>query len=67
MQSHELSVTGMSCKSCERIVEQELTALAGVATVSADSGSGIVTVEGDEESLGAATEAIDDIGYAVEQ
>jgi len=67
MQSHELSVTGMSCKSCERIVERELTALSGVATVSADSSSGTVTVEGDEESLDAATEAVADIGYSVEQ
>ncbi|WP_435175267.1 heavy-metal-associated domain-containing protein [Halorussus sp. AFM4] len=67
MERHELRVTGMTCASCERIVEDEVTRLAGVASVSADSGANRVTVEGDAEAGDAARAVIADIGYGVER
>lgn len=67
MEHHELRVTGMTCRSCERIVEDEVTRLAGVATVTADSDADLVTVEGDAEAGDEAGEIIADIGYSVER
>ena len=67
MERYQLSVTGMTCESCERIVEDEVTRLSGVATVTADSSTDTVTVEGDAGAGDDARAIIIDIGYDVEQ
>ena len=67
MERYRLSVTGMTCESCERIVEDEVTRLSGVATVTADSETNTVAVEGDADAGDNARGIIADIGYSVEQ
>jgi copper chaperone CopZ len=58
------TVTGMSCSHCEKSINEEVSAIPGVTSVSADAGAGTVTVSSeqpmDEEALRA---AVDEAGY----
>ena len=58
------SVSGMSCGHCEQAVDDELSALSGVAAVQADAKAGTVEVTSmaplDEDDVRA---AIDEAGY----
>ncbi|MFD9123313.1 heavy-metal-associated domain-containing protein [Kitasatospora sp. NPDC059571] len=58
------AVEGMSCGHCERTVSGELSALPGVTAVTADAGTGRVTVTGevDEDRVRA---AIDTAGFTM--
>lgn len=65
MGRYELSVGGMQCIGCERIVEHELERIDGVNRVDADHRAGVV-----ECALRGATEsevarAIETLGYEV--
>ncbi|MDT3397820.1 heavy-metal-associated domain-containing protein [Streptomyces sp. B1866] len=57
-------VTGMTCGHCEGAVSQEISALAGVSSVTAVAATGQVTVTSaaplDEEAVRA---AVDEAGY----
>ncbi|QGV80563.1 heavy-metal-associated domain-containing protein [Streptomyces ficellus] len=57
-------VRGMTCGHCEGAVTEEVSALAGVTSVTADAGSGLVTVVSetalDEAEVRA---AVDEAGY----
>ncbi|MEU3570822.1 cation transporter [Kitasatospora sp. NPDC036755] len=58
------TVSGMSCGHCEKAISEEVSALAGVTEVSADSAAGTVTISSatplDDEQVRA---AIDEAGY----
>ncbi|MER7671850.1 cation transporter [Kitasatospora sp. NPDC096128] len=58
------TVSGMSCGHCEKAISEELSALAGVTEVAADSQAGTVTVSSTaplaEDQIRA---AIDEAGY----
>ncbi|MFJ6775844.1 heavy-metal-associated domain-containing protein [Kitasatospora sp. NPDC091257] len=58
------TVSGMSCGHCEKAISEEVSALAGVTGVAADSTAGTVTISSaaplDDEQVRA---AIDEVGY----
>lgn len=58
------TVTGMSCGHCEKAVGEELSALPGVTSVTADAKAGQVTVTAnaplDDQAVRA---AVDEAGY----
>lgn len=58
------TVPGMSCAHCKAAIEEEVGAVAGVASVEADPATKLVVVvgEADDEAVRA---AIDEAGYAV--
>ena len=61
-----LNVSGMHCDGCERSIANALKRIDGVAEVSADHESGVVTVRLDREVDAATlTGAIGDAGYDV--
>lgn len=57
------SVPGMHCAHCERAVSDELSAVAGVATVSVDLETKRVVVSGEALDDAALRAAIDEAGY----
>jgi copper chaperone len=59
------SVPGLHCAHCERVVTDEVTAVAGVASVDVDLVTKLVTVRGDEFDDDAVRAAIDEAGYDV--
>lgn len=56
-------VEGMTCGHCTAAVEQEVGAVAGVATVSADFTTKRVVVAGEAVDDAAVRAAIDEAGY----
>ncbi|MEV7189962.1 heavy-metal-associated domain-containing protein [Kitasatospora sp. NPDC093102] len=58
------TVSGMTCGHCEKAVNEEVSALAGVTEVTADANAGTVTISStaplDEEQVRA---AVDEAGY----
>lgn len=65
----ELTVSGMTCTSCELHIEGEVKKLQGVSFVKASYEKGLTTVEFDEQKINTdkIIEAINDTGYKVEQ
>jgi mercuric ion transport protein len=65
----ELTVSGMTCTSCELHIESEVKKLPGVSFVKASYEKGSATVEFDEQKINAdkIIEAIIGTGYKVEQ
>ena len=59
-----ITVTGMSCGGCEETVEDAISSIAGVRSVTADNEGDSVTVEG-EADPDAIDEAIEEAGYEV--
>ncbi len=57
-------VEDMSCGHCTAAVEEEVGAVAGVSSVSADLATKLVVVAGDALDDGAVRAAIDEAGYA---
>ena len=47
--SIEINITGMSCAHCERAVQQALTEVKGVETVSVDQAAGRASVQGNPD------------------
>lgn len=66
MEEYTIEVTGMSCKSCERIVSDALTRLEGVSLVDADAEANQVSVQGDPRTRSRANQAIEETGYTVQ-
>ena len=60
-----LSVPGMTCGHCEAAVKGEVGKVAGVASVSVDLDTKIVTVDGDGLDRAAIVAAIDEAGFEV--
>ena len=56
-------VPGMSCDHCKHAVTEELTGVAGVATVDVDLETKLVVVRGEGLDDGALRAAIDEAGY----
>lgn len=65
----ELTVSGMTCTSCELHIEGEVKKLPGVSLVKASYEKGSTTVEFDEQKINAdkIIAAINETGYKVEQ
>ena len=62
----QLKVTGMHCKSCEMLLVDNISEIAGVEQVNANSKSGIVTVKYDnEEALNNVKKTIEKEGYKI--
>ena len=60
------AVTGMTCDHCVRAVEAEVGQLPGVASVSADLASGVLTVRSETAVDAAAVRAaVEEAGYEV--
>ncbi len=58
------TVTGMTCGHCEKSVTEEVSDLSGVTSVSADAGTGRVTVTSTAPLDDAAVRAaVDEAGY----
>ncbi len=63
MATYELRVTGMTCGSCESIVEQRVGDIGGVQSVDADSNAESVVVDGKEGLGNAIAKRIQNTGY----
>ena len=64
-ESLTLSVPGMHCGHCEAAVKEEVSAVAGVASVVVDLDSKLVTVSGEELDEAALRAAVQEAGYDV--
>jgi copper chaperone CopZ len=64
--STTFTVNGMTCSHCERAVTQEISAVAGVSSVTVDLASGTVTVTASQpvDRADIAT-AVDEAGYVL--
>jgi copper chaperone CopZ len=65
MARYAITVLGMTCPGCERIVEEELGGIAGVADVSATAEADRVVVEGPRDTVGQVCGAVETLGYDV--
>ncbi|MFA5564999.1 MAG: cation transporter [Acidimicrobiia bacterium] len=61
-----ITVEGMTCEHCVNAVRTEISQLPGVADLSVELDSGLVTIESESELDSAALEAaVDEAGYAI--
>ncbi|MEY4340097.1 MAG: hypothetical protein RLZ14_1947 [Actinomycetota bacterium] len=60
-----LHVPGMTCGHCEAAVKEEVGKVAGVAAVSVDLATKLVTVNGDSLDLDALVAAVGEAGFEV--
>jgi copper chaperone/Cu+-exporting ATPase len=65
MARYELRVTGMTCGSCESIIEQRVGTIDGVQRVEANSNAESVVVDGKEGLGNAIAKRIQNTGYDV--
>lgn len=65
MTTLELTVTGMTCGHCVASVTEEVQEVPGVAEVTVDLDSGLLTVTGDSVDEDAVRAAVADAGYDV--
>ena len=56
-------VAGMTCEHCRVAVTEEVTQVAGVASVDVDLATKLVRVHGSDVDLAAVVAAIDEAGY----
>ena len=56
-------VAGMTCEHCRVAVTEEVTQVAGVASVDVDLDTKLVRVHGSDVDLAAVVAAIDEAGY----
>lgn len=61
----EVQVAGMTCAHCVMSVEEEVSEVDGVESVSADLESGRVRIQGENVSPDAVREAVAEAGYEV--
>jgi copper chaperone len=64
-ETHEYTVQGMSCTHCVLSVREEVSELAGVASVDVDLASGNLTVTGAGVDEQAVRTAVAEAGYEV--
>jgi copper chaperone CopZ len=62
-QTHEYTVSGMSCGHCEAAVKEEVSALDGVESVDVDLATKLVVVRGEGLDDAAIRAAIGEAGY----
>ncbi len=62
-----LKVPGMKCQHCEAAVKGALTELEGVKSANVDLGAKTVTIEYENLDVAALKEAIEDVGFDVEE
>ena len=62
-----LKVPGMKCQHCEAAVKGALTELEGVQSANVDLGAKTVTIEYENLDVAALKEAIEDVGFDVEE
>lgn len=67
MTEFTISVSGMSCQSCEHILEERLSSLDGVTSADADADAGAVRVEADDVSHERISQTIAETGYTVSE
>ena len=65
-QPRTYTVSGMTCSHCVRSVSEEVGAVPGVAQVSVELDSGLLTVTGDGFDDTAIAAAVAEAGYKVE-
>jgi copper chaperone CopZ len=65
MAQYAITVRGMTCPGCERIVEEEVAAIADVADASALVDADRLVVEGPRDTVGQVREAVEALGYDV--
>ena len=63
---HKYLVAGMTCDHCKIAVTEEVTKVAGVASVDVDLDSKLVRIAGDDVDEAAVVAAIDEAGYDAE-
>ncbi|WP_445212060.1 heavy metal translocating P-type ATPase [Billgrantia hypersalina] len=63
--SHRLSISGMTCASCVKSVQQALERTPGVATATVNFGTRIAQVHG-RVDVDALIQAVEDVGYGAE-
>lgn len=61
----ELIVRGMTCEHCVRAIHEEVSGVAGVASVAVDLVTGRLVVTGEGVEEGAVRAAVDEAGYEV--
>ncbi|MBP3541598.1 MAG: heavy-metal-associated domain-containing protein [Clostridia bacterium] len=62
-----LKVPGMKCQHCEAAVKGALTELEGVKSANVDLSAKTVTIEYENLDVAALKEAIEDVGFDVEE
>ena len=62
-----LKVPGMMCQHCEAAVKGALTELEGVQSANVDLSAKTVTIEYENLDVAALKEAIEDVGFDVEE
>lgn len=62
-----LKVPGMKCQHCEAAVKGALTELEGVQSANVDLSAKTVTIEYENLDVAALKEAIEDVGFDVEE
>lgn len=66
METTQINVGGMTCGGCERSVTKAIEQLPGVREVTADHGSGVVTIAGEPvPGRDLLKQAVEDAGYEV--
>ncbi|WP_435124499.1 heavy-metal-associated domain-containing protein [Halobaculum sp. D14] len=65
MTSFVVPVTGLSCGSCEQLLEDRVGAVEGVTSVDADHVAGTVRVAGDDVDRGRVEQVVIETGYGV--
>ena len=64
--SHTYTIKGMTCNHCKKNVEKAINTVNGVTSVSVDLQSGIATVSGNDINDEAIKEAVESIGFSLE-
>ena len=63
MTKQTFAVKGMHCPSCEKLLQMDISDIAGVKSVNADWKKGTVEVDGDKIDSGKVKKAIQGNGY----
>lgn len=61
---HKIKVDGMTCNHCKASVENNLTKISGIRSVSADLDSHVVTLDADSVNEGEIEKTINSLGYS---
>ncbi|MBU0761577.1 MAG: cation transporter [Candidatus Altiarchaeota archaeon] len=68
MDSKTFKVAGMHCKSCEMLVNEELSEIGNIKETKSDHKAGTVTIKYDKEpDMAKVKKAVEDLGYKVNQ
>ncbi|MDO5077569.1 heavy-metal-associated domain-containing protein [Corynebacterium sp.] len=65
MAEQHYKVSGMTCEHCAKAVNDEISEIPGVSSVTVDVAAGTVTITGEGVSESAVREAVEEAGYQV--